>query len=297
MAGRVCVITGASSGIGQAAAVALARLGASMVLVCRDRGRGERTMAEVAAAATAGQPSLELADLSSFQQVRDVAGRLGQLPKIDVLINNAGLVVARRRLTVDGIEHTLAVNHLAPFLLTNLLLPKLQASAGASAPAGTGTSAPARVITVSSTAHRGARLNLDDLQLERFYSAMLAYSNSKTANILFTRELARRLAGTGVTANCLHPGTVATNFGQTGSRWLKYGLMVGRYFLRTPESGASRIVYLASSPEVAGQTGGYYVGHKCRQPSKTARDDDLARRLWDLSAELTASTGPVAPPD
>ena len=283
MAGRVCVITGASSGIGQAASVALARLGASVVLICRDRGRGERAMAEVAAAATAGPPSLELADLSSLQQVRDVAGRLGQLPEIDVLVNNAGLVVARRQLTVDGIEHTLAVNHLAPFLLTSLLLPKLQASA------------PARVITVASTAHRGGRLNLDDLQLERSYSAMLAYSNSKTANIMFTRELARRLAGTGVTANCLHPGTVATNFGQTGNRWLRYGLMVGRYFLRTPESAARRIVYLASSPEVASQTGGYYVGHRRRPPSRTARDDDLARRLWDVSAQLTGLTGSAAP--
>ena len=293
MAGRVCVITGASSGIGKAASVALAGLGASVVLVCRDRGRGDRAMAEVAAAATAGQPTLELADLSSLQQVRDVAGRLGQLPKIDVLVNNAGLVVARRQLTTDGFEHTLAVNHLAPFLLTNLLLPKLRACAPASAPA----SAPARVITVASTVHRGGRLNLDDLQLERHYSAMLAYSNSKTANILFTRELARRLAGTGVTANCLHPGTVATNFGHTGNRWLRYGLMVGRYFLRTPESGARRVVYLACSPEVADQTGGYYVGRSRRQPSKAARDDDLARRLWDISAQLTDPTGPVAPPD
>jgi NAD(P)-dependent dehydrogenase (short-subunit alcohol dehydrogenase family) len=197
-------------------------------------------------------------------------------------------VVARRRLTVDGLEHTLAVNHLAPFLLTNLLLPRLRASATASA--------PARVITVASTAHRGGRLNLNDLQLERRYSAMLAYSNSKTANILFTRELARRLAGTGVTANCLHPGTVATNFGRTGSRWLRYSLVVGRYFLRSPESGASRIVYLASSDEVAGQTGGYYVGQSRRRPSKAARDDILARRLWDISAELTGSADPPAGP-
>ena len=282
MAGRICVITGASSGIGQATSVALARLGASVVLVCRDHGRGERAMTEVAAAATAGPPSLELADLSSLEQVRDVAGRLGQLPTMDLLVNNAGLVVARRQLTVDGIEHTLAVNHLAPFLLTNLLLPKLRASA------------PARVITVASTAHRGGRLNLDDLQLERSYSAMLAYSNSKTANIMFTRELARRLAGTGVTANCLHPGTVATNFGQTGNRWLRYGLVVGRSFLRTPGSAARRIVYLASSPEVADQTGGYYVGHSRRQPSRTARNDDLARRLWDISAQLAGLTEPPA---
>ena len=272
MAGRVCVITGASSGIGQAASVALARIGASVVLVCRDRGRGERAMAEVAAAATAGQPSLELADLSSLQQVRDVAW-LGQLPEIDVLVNNAGLVVARRQLTVDGIEHTLAVNHLAPFLLTSLLLPKLQASA------------PARVITVASTAHRGGRLDLDDLQLERSYSAMLAYANSKTANIMFTRELARRLAGTGVTANCLHPGTVATNFGQTGNRWLRYGLMVGRYFLRTPESAARRIVYLASSPEVAGQTGGYYVGH---QPPPAVEE----RRGTTISPAASGTSAP-----
>jgi len=275
MAGRLCVVTGASSGIGKAASVALARLGASVVLVCRDRGRGEAAMAEIGVAATGGAPSLELADLSAMEQVRDLAARLAGLPRIDALVNNAGLVVGRRKLTVDGLEHTLAVNHLAPFLLTNLLRSKLEASAAAT------------VVTVSSLAHRSARLDLDDLQLERHYAAMLAYSNSKLANILFTRELARRLAGTGVTANCLHPGTVATNFGQTGNRWLKAGLAVGRYFLRTPESGARTLVYLASSPEVSGQTGGYYVSRRRREPSAAARDDVLARRLWEISARLT----------
>jgi NAD(P)-dependent dehydrogenase (short-subunit alcohol dehydrogenase family) len=275
MCGRVCVVTGASSGIGQAASVALAGLGATVVLVCRDRGRGETAMAQVAGAATGDAPALELADLSSLQQVRALAGRLAGLPRIDVLVNNAGLVIYHRQLTVDGLEHTFALNHLAPFLLTNLLVPKLEASA------------PARVVTVASTAHRSARLDLDDPQLERRYSPMLAYSNSKLANIMFTRELARRLDGTGVTANCLHPGTVRTQFGQTGSAWLKLGLMIGGPFLRSPQAGARTVVYLASSPEVSGESGGYYVSAKRREPSAAARDDGAARRLWEVSSELT----------
>jgi retinol dehydrogenase-12 len=276
MAGRVCVVTGASSGIGKATSVALARLGASMILVCRDRDRGEAAMTDVAAAAReTARPSLELADLSSMEQVRALAARLGKLPAIHVLINNAGLVVARRQLTSDSFELSLAVNHLAPFLLTNLLLPALTASA------------PARVVTVSSIAHRGAMLDVDDLQCERRYLAMLAYANSKLANVLFTRELARRLDATKVTANCLHPGTVRTRFGDTGALWLRLGLAIGGGVLRTPESGASTSVYLASAPEMAGQTGGYYVNARRRRPSRRARDDALARQLWDASARLT----------
>jgi retinol dehydrogenase 12 len=286
MAGRVCVVTGASSGIGKATSVALAGLGATVVLVCRDRSRGEAAMAEVAAAAAAsadsashGQPSLELADLSSMEQVRAVAARLSQLPRIDVLVNNAGLVVAKRQLTPDGLELTMAVNHLAPFLLTNLLRPKLEASA------------LARVVTVSSIAHRGAMLSLEDLQSERRYLAMLAYANSKLANVLFTRELARRLDGSGVTANCLHPGTVHSRFGHTGALWLRLGLAIGGGMLRTPESGARTVVYLANSPEVTAQTGGYYVNCKLRRPSRQARDDHRARELWDISARLTGLAG------
>ena len=175
LSGRICVVTGASSGIGKAASIALARLGATIVLVCRDRGRGESALADVGAAAASGEPSLELADLSSLDQVRSLAGRLIQLPRIDVLVNNAGLVIGERQVTEDGLEHTFALNHLAPFLLTNLLAPKLEQSA------------PARVVTVASTAHRGAMLSLDDLQLERRYLPMLAYANSKLGNILFTR--------------------------------------------------------------------------------------------------------------
>ena len=288
MAGRVCVVTGASSGIGKATSVALAGLGATVVLVCRDRIRGEAAMADVAAvaaaaavadvAAVAGEsarPSLELADLSSMEQVRSLATRLAALARIDVLINNAGLVVARRQLTADGFELSLAVNHLAPFLLTNLLLPRLTASA------------PARVVTVSSIVHRAAMLDVNDLQCEHRYLAMLAYANSKLANVLFTRELARRLDGSKVTANCLHPGTVRTRFGDTGALWLRLGLAVGGGVLRTPESGAATSVYLASAPEMAGQTGGYYVNAKRRHPSRKARDDVLGRQLWDASARLT----------
>ena len=214
-----------------------------------------------------------------MEQVRALAARLAALPRIDALVNNAGLVVARRQLTADGFELSLAVNHLAPFLLTNLLRPALAASA------------PARVVTVSSIAHRAALLSLDDLQLERRYLAMLAYANSKLANVLFTRALARRLDGTGVTANCLHPGTVRTRFGDTGAPWLRLGLSVGGGLLKTPESGARTVVYLASAPEVAGQTGGYYVNARRRRPSRRARDDSLADRFWEVSARLTGLAG------
>ena len=277
MAGRTCVLTGASSGIGLAGAIALARLGATMVLVCRNLSRGEAALAQVAdaAAADAGRPELELADLASLSQVRDLARRLARRPRIDVLINNAGLVLGRRQLTEDGCEQTFAVNHLAPFLLTNLLLPVLTASA------------PARVITVSSVAHRFALLNFDDLQLERGYLPMRAYANSKLANVLFTRELARRLEGSAVTANCLHPGTVRTHFGDTGAGWLRLGLAVAGAFLRTPESGAAATVFLASSPAVTDRTGGYYVSGRLRRPSRAARAEDRARRLWNISANLT----------
>jgi NAD(P)-dependent dehydrogenase (short-subunit alcohol dehydrogenase family) len=280
LAGRACVVTGASSGIGKAACVALARLGATVIAVCRDRSRGAAALADIGAAAAGGQPALELADLSSQRQIRALAGRLAELDRIDILINNAGSVHGQRSVTEDGIERTFAVNHLAPFLLTNLLGPALQASA------------PARVVTVASAAHHGAVLDLGDVNAERRYLPMLSYANSKLANILFTRELARRLAGTGVTAYCLHPGTVRTRFGRSGSHALRLGLGIARPFLRSAASGARTAVYLASSPDLEGRTGGYYVKRRLRQPSRTARDDDLARRLWDLSEQLTGLTPP-----
>jgi NAD(P)-dependent dehydrogenase (short-subunit alcohol dehydrogenase family) len=275
MSGRVCVVTGANSGIGKATSLVLAQFGAEIILVCRDKARGEAALAEVSAVSTAGPARLEIADLSSLQEVRELAGRLACLDRLDVLINNAGLVLGDRRITADGFEYTFALNHLAPFLLTNLLREKLAASA------------PARVITVSSGVHSAAKLDLADLQLAAHFNGWRAYSNSKLANILFTTELAGRLAGTGVTANCLHPGVVNTGFGRDGSRMLRFGLDLGRRFLRTPGQGADTVVYLASSPDVEGATGGYYIKRKLSAPSAAAQDQATARRLWEISAELT----------
>jgi len=276
MDGKVCVVTGATSGIGKATAAELVRQGAQVILVGRDRSRGEAAVAELA---TAGplRPRLEIADLSNMADVRALAERLAALDRIDVLVNNAGLVAGQRRVTADGYEEVFAVNHLAPFLLTTLLLPKLTASA------------PARVITVTSDAHTSARLDLDNPQPVDGWESWRAYSNSKLANILFTRELARRLEGTGVTANCAHPGVVRTRFGREARFPVQIGLMIARPFLLSPARGAATIVYLATSPDVAGKTGGYYVKSQLREPSPAARDDATARRLWQVSEELTAA--------
>jgi retinol dehydrogenase 12 len=277
MSGEVCVVTGATSGIGQATAAALAGRGAQVVLVGRDRGRAEAAAAEVAAAGGPA-PRLEIADLASMGQVRALAGRLGALERIDVLVNNAGLMAGQRRVTADGYDEVFAVNHLAPFLLTNLLLGQLTAAGSA------------RVITVTSDAHAAARLDLDDLQLERGWEGWRAYAVSKLANILFTRELARRLAGSPMTANCAHPGLVRTRFGREVRGPMRVGVTLARPFMLSPQRGAATIVYLATSPEVAGATGGYYVKCRLREPSPAARDDAAARRLWQLSEELTGLT-------
>jgi retinol dehydrogenase 12 len=274
MQGKVCVVTGATSGIGKAAATALARLGAQVLLVGRDRDRTEAAATEIGST-SALPPAVEIADLASMEQVRALAGHLAALERIDVLINNAGLVLGEHRVTPDGFEHVFAVNHLAPFLLTNLLVPKLTASA------------PARVITVTSDAHSAASLDLDDPNLEHGWDSWRSYANSKLANILFTRELARRLHGTGVTANCAHPGVVRTGFGREARPLLRFGVTLARPFLLSPERGADTIVYLASSPDVAGETGGYYVKRQRREPSAAARDDAAARKLWEISEKMT----------
>jgi NAD(P)-dependent dehydrogenase (short-subunit alcohol dehydrogenase family) len=281
MDGRVCVITGATSGIGRAAASELAALGARVVIVARDPGRGAAARDEIAEETGNREVALEVADLASQRQVRELAARLlASLPEIHVLINNAGLTLGERRLTEDGLEETFAVNHLAPFLLTNLLLDRLRSSA------------PARVVTVASAAHRGAAIPFDDLNGERGFSGWLAYGWTKLANILFTAELARRLDGSGVTATCLHPGVVATGFAREGPLLIReFQRWVGRLLLLDPKRGADTLVWLASSPEVAGASGGYYDKRRLVVPSRAARDAAAARRLWQLSERLTGLSG------
>ncbi|PWB73891.1 MAG: short-chain dehydrogenase [Holophagae bacterium] len=280
MDGRVCLITGATSGIGRAAAGELAALGARVVIVARDPVRGAAARDEISRETRNHEVALEVADLKSQRQVRDLAARLlAALPEIHVLVNNAGLALAERRLTEDGLEETFAVNHLAPFLLTSLLLDRLRASA------------PARVVTVASAAHRGAVIPFDDLNGERGFSGWLAYGWTKLANILFTAELARRLDGSGVTATCLHPGVVATGFGREGPLLIReFQRWVGRLLLLDPQRGAETLVWLASSPEVAGASGAYYVKRRLVTPSRAARDAAAAHRLWLLSERLTGLT-------
>jgi NAD(P)-dependent dehydrogenase (short-subunit alcohol dehydrogenase family) len=280
MDGRVCVITGATSGIGRAAATELAALGARVVIVARDPVRGAAVRDEIAEETGNREVALEVANLASQGQIRALAASLlASLPEIHVLINNAGLTLGGRRLTEDGLEETFAVNHLAPFLLTNLLLDRLRGSS------------PARVVTVASAAHRGAAIPFDDLNGERGFSGWIAYGWTKLANILFTAELARRLEGSGVTATCLHPGVVATGFGREGPLLIReFQRWMGRLVLLDPKRGADTLVWLASSPEVAGASGGYYAKRRLATPSREARDAAAARRLWQESERLTGLT-------
>lgn len=278
MAGRACVVTGASSGIGKEIARALAAQRSRILIVARDRERGEAARARVAASTNNKEVELAVCDLSSQGQVRELAATVfGWSDRLDVLVNNAGLILERRTLTDDGIETTFAVNHLAPFLLTNLLLERLEASA------------PSRIVTVSSDAHRATEFDFDDPNGERGYSAWAAYSRSKLANILFTRELARRLQGTGVTATCLHPGVVRTGFGRQGPPSIMFGTWIGRMFLLSPKKGADTGIWLASSSEVEGASGGYYDKRRLTEPSPAACDAEAATRLWELSERLTGT--------
>jgi len=281
MSGKTVVITGGNSGIGRATAVALARAGARTVITARDRARGEAAVAAIGDEAGAGSVHLVVFDLADLASVRAGAAEvLERFDRIDVLVNNAGLVLTDRAVTVDGYEATFAINHLGPFLFTMLLLDRLRADT------------PSRIVNVASTAHRSARRGLpfDDLQSTHTYKGMRVYGESKLANILFTVELARRLAGTGVTANCLHPGTVATGYARDGDThgFLAFGVKVIKPFVKTPEQGARTSVDLATSPEVADVSGGYFVNAKRRSPSKAAQDADAARRLWAASEALVA---------
>jgi retinol dehydrogenase-12 len=276
MTGRVCVVTGANTGIGKATALGLARMGATVVMICRNRARGEAAQAEVQRVASA-PVDLFRADLSSQAEVRQVADDIrARYAHIHVLIHNAGLQLPQRALSVDGIEMTLAVNHGAPFLLTYCLLDALKSGA------------PSRIVVISSLVHRWGSIDFDDLHLERGYTMDRAYFRSKLCNVLFTRELAQRLSGSDVTANSLEPGLVKTDFARvyTGIQgWFVHNVWM-RLFAQTSEQGAQTSVYLATSPEVAGVTGAHFA--KCRpiEPSALARDDALARRLWNVSVHL-----------
>jgi NAD(P)-dependent dehydrogenase (short-subunit alcohol dehydrogenase family) len=276
LSGRTVLVTGATSGIGLAASRRLAAMGAELLLVARDPARLEAAAAEVRAQPGSGPVTTHRCDLSSLASVRALAAAvLSRHPRLHVLVNNAGGVSATREVTEDGLERTFAVNHLAPYLLTRLLLERLRASA------------PARVVTVSSVAHRRADLDFADLQLARGYAIMRAYGRSKLSNVLFTRELSRLEAGTGLTANCLHPGVVATNIWSRAPGYLRPVMAVARHFMLTAEQGAEALVWLASSPEAGTLTGAYLEKGRVVEPAPLARDPALARRLWDESARLT----------
>lgn len=280
MDSRTCLVTGATSGIGKEIAAGLAGRGATVVFVGRDGAKCEAVLCEIMQRHPRSNVSYIVSDLSSQQSVRGLAAEfLDRHLSLHVLVNNAGIFSAQRATTVDGIEQTFAVNHLAPFLLTHLLLSRLKASA------------PARIITTSSIAHRGARIDFDDPQFERRpYGGVAAYGQSKLANILFTRELARRLAGRGVTANCFHPGGVRTNLMEGNPLRYRATWAAASPFFLSPEKGADTGIYLASSPEVEEVTGKYFVKRKIAEPSKLAQDDEAASRLWIISEELTSIT-------
>ncbi|HEY2435879.1 MAG TPA: SDR family oxidoreductase [Solirubrobacteraceae bacterium] len=275
--GKTCVVTGATSGLGRASAMGLAAAGAEVLLVGRDRERGERVLSDARAAGAGGRSALLLYDLSSQRQVRQLADDLrGRLDRLDVLINNAGVDVGRREVTEDGLELTFAVNHLAPFLLTGLMMDRLTAAG------------PARVITLTSGAHYQGKIELDDLQGERRFSGQRAYNQSKLANVLFTLELARRLERQDVTANAVDPGWVkGTNLGRTASAGLQLMALAMWPVMVTPEKGADTIVWAATAPELIGESGRYFKKGRPRDPSKRAQDAVLARRLWEESERLT----------
>ncbi len=282
MQGKTVLITGANQGIGKASAEALGKMGAKLILVCRNPEKAKAAIADIE---KAGAKDVELlvGNVGSQKDVRRIAAEvLAKHDRLDVLLNNAGVLVTERRETVDGIEETLAVNHLGYFLLTTLLLDLLKKSG------------PSRVVSVSSEAHRGAKVTWDDIQLKRGWSSFRAYGQSKLCNILFTRELARRLEGTNVTANCLHPGVIASGFGHTDGGFISVLVSIARPFFITPEKGARTQVWLASAPEVAGVGGKYFDKCKERQPNKAAQEAGAPERLWAISEELVGGRAQAA---
>lgn len=287
MRGTTVVVTGATQGIGEAAARQLAGLGAEVVVVGRNRARAEGVIARINQRVSPAVPARFLiADLSVIAEVRTLAARIRETtPRLHVLFNNAGAIFSSRQLTHDGFERTFALNHLAAFVLTTELLDLLRASG------------PGRVVTTSSTAHAGARLDLDDLQSERNFSTWGAYGRSKLANILFTRELARRLheEGSPITANCFHPGVIASGFGHNNGALMTAVMTLARPFLTGPDRGADTGVYLCSEPSLRDVSGEYFVRRAPHATSRAGQDAATARRLWELSEEMTAASASSPP--
>jgi NAD(P)-dependent dehydrogenase (short-subunit alcohol dehydrogenase family) len=277
MVGKIVLITGANSGIGKATSMGLAQLGATVIMVSRDKAKGEEARNEVMEKNGNKRVDLIVADLASLDVVKRLAKEFKRrYERLHVLINNAGGINSKRTLTKDGYETTLGVNHLAHFLLTNLLLDTLKKSA------------PSRIINVSSFAHKLGKFDFDDLCVERRYSALGAYSRSKLANVLFTYELARRLEGTNVTANALNPGMVRTRFGRTGSKGMSFAFALLSPFMKSPAKGAETSIYLASSPEVEGVSGKYFVKKRPVESNKLSYNRKMAKRLWEASEKLVA---------
>jgi retinol dehydrogenase-14 len=284
MAGKVVLITGGTGGIGKATAIGLATMGARVGITGRDLARAEQAAADIRSASGNRAVDAFAADMTSQAEVRRLAGIvMDTYARLDVLINNVGGFWAHRHATPDGLERTFALNHLGPFLLTNLLLDRLKASA------------PARVVTVSSGAQSMGRIDFDDLQGARNYSGQRAYNQSKLANIIFTNELAHRLEGTGITANSVHPGVVRTNFGAEDQAWF-FSIIsrVVRPLLKTPAQGAETSIYLASSPEMNGVTGQFFANRKSKRPNNVAFDTEMTAKLWNVSAALVGMT-PATP--
>jgi len=277
MAGKVCMVTGSSSGIGKYTAVGLARMGATVVMACRDQSKGEIAREDVLRLSGAKKDDVDvmLVELASLDSVRELASNFRkQYTRLDVLDNNAGLILGKRTVTKDGLETTFQVNYLSHFLLTNLLLDVLRASA------------PSRIVNVSSDASQRGKMDFDDLQGEKDYGAIRAYGQSKLAQVLFTYELSRKLRGTGVTVNCVHPGVVASNWGRQSAGAMSFVLKFAGPFSLSPEKGADTSVYLASSPDVTGVSGKYFTKRQAVSSSKESYDEAEAKRLWDVSLSL-----------
>lgn len=280
ISGKVCLVTGGTSGIGEVTARELARLGSEVVITARSQEKLSRAIDRVRSGSGSDNVSGLVADLTSQREVRSLAGEyISRFNRLDVLVNNAGAIYFRRTMSVDGIEMNFAGNHLASFLLTNLLLETMISSS------------PSRIINVSSSSHRGQVIDFDDLECQNNYQIMRAYGKSKLANILFTYELIRRLEGRGVTANTLHPGLVGTNIAGNNGWLLRFFLPLWRIWAMSPDEGAETSIYLASSPEVEGVSGKYFYQKKAIPSSRYSHDQAAAERLWQISAEMTGMDG------